>query len=185
MSKYKSPIGGSGKRTTNQFYRSGISSLLSRIEKLEHQVFCCSDDTAGVIDITTATYQANATTEDGVHYIFNKADGITLTLPEATAANIGWNCTVSIGTTGSSSLIINTARTTDLYTGGAMLVDPDTATDMNFFQPDVSDDDAITMSSAARGWLAGGVLRFKIVAANRVFVDATLVGDGSLATVFS
>ena len=43
MSKYKSPIGGSGKRTTNQFYRSGISSLLSRIEKLENEAFCCKD----------------------------------------------------------------------------------------------------------------------------------------------
>ena len=43
MSKYKSPIGGSGKRTTNQFYRSGISSLLSRIEKIENEVFCCKD----------------------------------------------------------------------------------------------------------------------------------------------
>jgi hypothetical protein len=43
MSKYKSPIGGSGKRTTNLFYRSGISSLLSRIEKLENEVFCCKE----------------------------------------------------------------------------------------------------------------------------------------------
>ena len=43
MSKYKSPIGGSGKRTTNLFYRSGISSLLSRIEKLENEVYCCKD----------------------------------------------------------------------------------------------------------------------------------------------
>ena len=41
MSKYKSPIGGSGKRTTNLFYRSGIGSLLSRIEKLEYSVNCC------------------------------------------------------------------------------------------------------------------------------------------------
>ena len=44
MSKYKSPIGGSGKRTTNLFYRSGINSLLSRIEKLEHQVNCCGSE---------------------------------------------------------------------------------------------------------------------------------------------
>ena len=44
MSKYKSQGVGQNKRTTNMFYRSGISSLLSRLEKLEHQVFCCGDD---------------------------------------------------------------------------------------------------------------------------------------------
>ena len=44
MSKYRSQGVGQNKRTTNMFYRSGISSLLSRLEKLEHQVFCCGDD---------------------------------------------------------------------------------------------------------------------------------------------
>jgi hypothetical protein len=42
MSKYKSQGVGQNKRSTNMFYRSGISSLLSRLEKLENEVFCNS-----------------------------------------------------------------------------------------------------------------------------------------------
>ena len=185
MSKYKSPIGGSGKRTTNLFYRSGINSLLSRIEKLENQVFCCSDDTDNVINITSSTYQANATTEDGAHFQFNLAAGIVLTIPEATAANIGWNCTVSIGTTGTGTLTVKTGSTSDLYVGGITMVDPGTAGDMYFAVPDVSNDDQIDMQGDEEGWFAGGRLEIEIVAVNRVLASGTLIGDATLANPFA
>jgi len=79
MSKYKSPIGGSGKRTTNLFYRSGISSLLSRIEKLEHQVFCC-DDTEDMYSVDgTATLNRNTHNYSTILWAA-EADAETLTL---------------------------------------------------------------------------------------------------------
>jgi hypothetical protein len=43
MSQYKKQGAGQLKRSTNLFYRSGINSLLSRLEKLENEVFCCKD----------------------------------------------------------------------------------------------------------------------------------------------
>ena len=71
MSKYKSPIGGSGKRTTNLFYRSGISSLISRIEKLEHTVNCCNLDAdtfftlSGSTTLVRKTHNHNTILWDG------------------------------------------------------------------------------------------------------------------------
>jgi hypothetical protein len=184
MSKYRNPIGGSGKRTTNLFYRSGISSLLSRIEKLENQVFCCSDDTHKVISITTATHQANANTEDGAHFYFNRAAGVVLTIPQATADNIGWNCTVSLGTTGTGTQTIKTGSTSDLYIGGINMVDPGTAGDMYFAAPDYSNDDQIDMAAIETGWLKGGRVEIEIVGVNKVLATGTLIGDATLANPF-
>ena len=50
MSK-KLPYSGSAAKKGRNFYSSGISQLMNRIDKLEHQVFCCGDDTDEVIDI--------------------------------------------------------------------------------------------------------------------------------------
>jgi len=184
MSK-KLPYSGSAAKKGREFYSSGINRLMNRIDKLEHQVFCCSDDTDGVVNITTATYLADAKSEDGAHFQFNRAAGVVLTIPEATAANIGWNCTVSIGTTGSGTLTVKTGSTSDLYVGGILMVDPGTAGDTNFFVPDVSNDDQIDMAAIETGWLIGGRLEIEIVAANRVLATGTLIGDATLATPFA
>ena len=79
MSKYKSPIGGSGKRTTNLFYRSGISSLLTRIEKLEHEVFCCQD-TEDVFSIDGTKTLDRSTHNYSTILWAAEADAETLTL---------------------------------------------------------------------------------------------------------
>ena len=79
MSKYKSPYGGSGKRTTNLFYRSGISSLLSRIEKLEHETFCCKD-AEDVFSIDGTATLTRSTHNYGTILWAAEADAETLTL---------------------------------------------------------------------------------------------------------
>ena len=80
---------------------------------------------------------------------------------------------------------IAAGSTSDLLIGGLQLVDPITAGDTAFFQPDVSNDDEISADNNAKGRLAGGIIEVKIVAANRVFVSGTLVGDGTLETPFA
>ena len=186
MSKYRSPIGGSGKRTTNHFYRSGISSLLSRIEKLEHQIFCCSDDTDAVVDVTTATYNASAKTEDGAFFTLNRAGGITFNLPEATAANVGWNCTLAIETTFTGTFTLACGSTSDLFTGGVMIAADDGQDESFLAIPDVSNDDQLVANADTKGRLVGGTLHVKIIDANRVHISGTLHGAGAtLATPFA
>ena len=123
MSKYKSPIGGSGKRTTNLFYRSGISSLVNRIEKLEYQMFCCGDD--GLLENLTelsATAVKLGNKDSNKLFVFNTTAACTVTLPEITPDNIGWTATFIVKTNNDNISIINTAdgndTTGDIYVGG-------------------------------------------------------------------
>ncbi|QDP46428.1 MAG: hypothetical protein GOVbin1709_90 [Prokaryotic dsDNA virus sp.] len=80
MSKYKNPYGGNGgKKTTNLFYRSGISSLISRIEKIEHEVFCCKD-AEDIFSIDGTATLVRETHNYGTILWAAEADAETLTL---------------------------------------------------------------------------------------------------------
>jgi hypothetical protein len=180
----RSPYNGNGPKKGNKFYSSGFSPLLSRLDKLEHQVFCCGDDTDAVVEVAVAAYTVDSN-QDGAFFYLNLAGGITLTLPPATAANVGFNCKIAVKTKFSGTLTIITGSTSDLFEGGIMLVDPITAGDTAFFQPDLTDDYKITADADTKGRDKGGLIDIKITAANRVFVSGTLVGDGTLVTPFA
>jgi len=181
MSK-KLPYSGSAAKKGRDFYSSGINRLLNRIDKLEHQVFCCGDDTDEVIVITDPEAQIGEN-QDGAFILLDRAGGISLSLPDATAKNIGWNATVNVKTTFTGTMTISTGRTTDLFVGGINLASTTVAKSLAV-QPDVSNDDQIVADADTKGRLAGGSLTFKIVEANRVFVSGNLVGSGTVATPF-
>ena len=104
-----------------------------------------------------------------------------VTLPTAVA---GLNYTFTVGTTFTGAGQINTQNTSDLYSGFAHLFDPATATDMNRFIPDASDDDTIDLGTAGQGWLVGGIIRLVATSAAVWHCEAFLHGDGTLATPF-
>ena len=133
-----------------------------------------------VVSITDDTYSV-ASTQSGAVFTLNRAAGIVVTLPTAAA---GLQYTFIVGTTFTGAGKINTQNTSDLYSGFAMLFDPATATDMNTFIPDASDDDTIDLGSAEQGWLVGGVIRLKATTAAVWHCEAFLHGDGTLATPF-
>ena len=117
-----------------------------------------------VVSITDATYSV-ASTQSGAVFTLNRAAGI-------------------VGTTFTGAGQINTQNTSDLYSGFAMIFDPATATDMNAFIPDASDDDTIDLGTAGQGWLVGGIIRLKATTAAVWHCEAHLHGDGTLATPF-
>ena len=133
-----------------------------------------------IVDITAATYTV-ASTQSGAVFTLNRAAGIVVTLPTAAA---GLNYTFIVGTTFTGAGQINTGNTDDLYSGFAHLFDPATATDMNTFIPDASDDDTIDLGTAGQGWLVGGIIRLKATTAAVWHCEAFLHGDGTLATPF-
>jgi hypothetical protein len=126
MSKYRSQGVGQNKRTTNMFYRSGISSLLSRLEKLEHQVFCCDDRgikedyvTHGAGPTLVSEQQSNST------ILLDSPDGSTastVTLPKITADNLGLKYKFIVKTANTGGYTIQTGdgdnTTGDLFVGG-------------------------------------------------------------------
>jgi len=135
---------------------------------------------SNVSSITDATKSVEST-DSGTVYTLNRAAGIVVTLPTAVA---GLNYTFIVGTTFTGAGQINTDNASDLFSGFAHLFDPATATDMNTFIPDASDDDTIDLGSAAQGWLVGGIIRLKATTAAVWHCEAFLHGDGSLATPF-
>jgi len=135
---------------------------------------------SNISSITDATKSVEST-DSGTVYTLNRAAGIVVTLPTAVA---GLNYTFIVGTTFTGAGQINTDNASDLFSGFAHLFDPATATDMNTFIPDASDDDTIDLGSAAQGWLVGGIIRLKATTAAVWHCEAFLHGDGSLATPF-
>ena len=133
-----------------------------------------------VVSIEDATYSV-ASTQSGAVFTLNRAAGIVVTLPTAAA---GLQYTFIVGTTFTGAGKINTQNTSDLYSGFAMIFDPATATDVNVFIPDASDDDTIDLGEAAQGWLVGGIIRLKATTAAVWHCEAHLHGDGTLATPF-
>ena len=138
---------------------------------------------ANVVTITDATYTVTAA-ESGTTFIFSRADGIVVTLPELTAAASGEQYTFIVGTTFSGAGQINTGATADLYTGFAIMSDPGTAGDTNTFIPDQSDDDTIDLGAIEQGWLSGGMITLTAQSATRWHCAAYLLGDATLATPF-
>ena len=138
---------------------------------------------APVVTITTATYTVTAA-QSGTTFIFSRAAGIVVTLPELTAAASGEQYTFIVGTTFTGAGKINTAAAADLYSGFAIMSDPGTAGDTNTFIPDQSDDDTIDMGAIEQGWLSGGMITLTAQSATRWHCAAYLLGDATLATPF-
>ena len=138
---------------------------------------------APVVTITTATYAVTAA-QSGTTFIFSRAAGIVVTLPELTAAASGEQYSFIVGTTFTGAGQINTGATADLYSGFAILSDPATAGDTNTFIPDQSNDDTIDLGAIEQGWLSGGLITLTAQSATRWHCAAYLLGDATLATPF-
>jgi hypothetical protein len=138
---------------------------------------------ANVVTITTATYAVTAA-QSGTTFIFSRAAGIVVTLPELTAAASGEQYSFIVGTTFTGAGQINTGATADLYSGFAIMSDPATAGDTNTFIPDQSNDDTIDLGAIEQGWLSGGLITLTAQSATRWHCAAYLLGDATLATPF-
>ena len=151
-----------------------------RASKLEQNSGDYGEGVSKVQNIVSATYTVVAE-DSGTVYSLNLAAGIVVTLP---SCEVGLTYKFIVGTTFTGAGKINTAATTELYSGYANVFDPATATDMNTFIPDNSDDDTIDLGSAAQGWLVGSTVKLTCTSSTRWHCEAQLHGDGSLATPF-
>ena len=132
--------------------------------------------------ITTATKTLTAA-DSGTVFGFNKADGIVVTLPTPAAGII---YTFLVETTFTSAGQIKTATTdgTDGFLGTAFLFDTGEIGETDNFHP-ASSNDVIELGAVEQGWLTGGFIRLTGVNTTTWFVEAFLMGDGTLATPFT
>ncbi len=148
-----------------------------------------------VVSNSTAVYatpvvltQADA----GKIQLCNVATGIDFTLPAVTSSNIGMTFEFFITVEVTSNTYRWTAQSGDLLFGHVWLTDKDAATgDANAligqFRPNGSSHLVLTITGSddTQGSLVGGSLKFTAITATGWFVQGDLIGDGSLATVFS
>ncbi len=138
-----------------------------------------------IINVTAAT-KTLVLADSGSLVVFDKDDGIVLTLPEANSTNIGWFCDFFIKTTMTATLSVDASRDTDLYHGSvAIAEDGDgTAAKNKVHLPNQSSHDKLVLADATKGWIQGGYFRVEIAAANMLVVSGNLRGVGTTATPF-
>jgi hypothetical protein len=124
--------------------------------------------------------------------LLNDAAGLDFTLPAITASNLGITYRFRLLTTLSSNNYRMTAQSGDLLFGHVVIYDKDAATgDTNalfsLFRPNGSSHLVVTIGGSAdtSGRLTGGWIDFEALTATAWFVRGSLIGDGSLVTVFS
>lgn len=132
--------------------------------------------TSATLVITAANGLADA--YNGVIIPLNRAGGMTVTLPAATGSQAVY--TFLVGTTFTSSGIIQVANSTDTLNGIASVG----GTTGSVFST-LPASDTITMNGSTTGGLAGSIITVRDVAAGDYIVTANLVGSGTPATPFS
>jgi hypothetical protein len=132
--------------------------------------------------ITDAT-KTLTSADTGTVYGFNRAAGIVVTLPTP-AAGIVYKFLVETTFTGAGQIKTATTDGTDGFLGTAFLFDTGEIGETDNFHP-ASSNDVIDLGAVEQGWLTGGFITMTGVNTTTWFVEAFLMGDGTLATPFT
>ena len=131
--------------------------------------------------ITDAT-KTITSADSGTVYGFNRAAGIVVTLPTP-AAGITYKFLVETTFTGAGQIKTATTDGTDGFLGTAFLFDTGEIGETDNFHAS-SSNDIIDLGAVEQGWLTGGWINLTGVNTTTWFVEAFLMGDGTLATPF-
>ena len=132
--------------------------------------------------ITAATKTLTAA-DSGTTFGFNRAAGIVVTLPTP-AAGINYHFIVETTFTGAGQIKTATTDGTDGFLGTAFLFDTGEVGETDNFHP-ASSNDFIDLGAVEQGWLTGGFIKLTGVNTTTWWVEAFLMGDGTLATPFT
>tara|TARA_R100001530_G_scaffold46988_2_gene35308 strand:- start:24 stop:608 length:585 start_codon:yes stop_codon:yes gene_type:complete len=132
--------------------------------------------------ITDATYTVT-TAMSGTTFGFNRAAGIVATLPTP-AAGLNYKFLVETTFTGAGQIKTATTDGTDGFLGTAFLFDTGEIGETDNFHAG-SSNDVIDLGAIEQGWLTGGWINLTGVNTTTWWVEAWLMGDGTLATPFT
>ena len=131
----------------------------------------------------TAATKTLTSADTGTGFGFNRAGGIVVTLPTP-AAGIIYKFLVETTFTGAGQIKTATTDGTDGFLGTAFLFDTGEIGETDNFHP-ASSNDVIDLGAVEQGWLTGGWILLTGVNTTTWFVEAFLMGDGTLATPFT
>ena len=131
----------------------------------------------------TAATKTLVAGDSGTIFGFNRAAGIVVTLPTP-AAGIEYTFLVETTFTGAGQIKTATTDGTDGFLGTAFLFDTGEIGETDNFHP-ASSNDVIDLGQVEQGWLKGGFIKLLGVNTTTWWVQAWLMGDGTLATPFT
>lgn len=134
----------------------------------------------GIVTVAAATVTITDEAHVGQRVIFNRAAGVTATLPEATGSGNRYEFIGAVDASGSQ--IIKVADSTDVMMGTAYLGN-DSAGASCFYTADTSD--TITLDGSTRGGLKGWRVVCDDIAVNTWAVVVMSEASGAEATPFS
>lgn len=140
-----------------------------------------ADISARIVNVTTTPLAVAETTHESKLVTVNKADGVAITLPEATGG--GAKYTFLIGTTITSSATTIKVTGDDIMTGVAIICN-DSDASVSGFETGATDD-TITFNGTTTGGIKGDLVELIDVAANTWYVRVNGSATGSEATPFS
>lgn len=144
------------------------------------------DATADVSTRLVSASAATLTVTGAAHgdriVVFNRAAGVTATLPAATGSGNVYRFTTGTAVT-SNNNIIKVADATDVMSGSLYVTDQAAGTGTEFSTTTTSD--TITMNGTTSGGLVGGILTLIDIAADRYAVHGNIIATGIEVTPFS
>lgn len=134
---------------------------------------------------TTAGPQVLTVAQSGGHYGLDKADGLTVTLPEITAATVGMKFTFTILTSCTSvGYVIASGVAGDVMIGGlwgTIAAGSGAANDSEFIIASGTVN-TLTLGATTGCGLAGGSVTFTAISATQWAVSGTVLGSGVIAS---
>lgn len=137
-----------------------------------------------VVTLDAATATITRVANSGRTNLFNRAAGVTATLPAATGSGNTYRFVSGVVATG--DYVIKVADATDVFVGGIMINDiGDSSAATSDFHPTESTSDTITIAFATGGGKVGDWVEVEDIAANTWAVRGVLQGMTDPATPFS
>jgi hypothetical protein len=139
------------------------------------------------VSITTDATKTLTIDESGSLFLLNKADGIVITLPALSAANVGlwYEFQVNTSVTSNAYKISTGTQGTDFFAGQVLTVDTDTAASPVAHAGNGSTHDNMSMAGTTTGGLIGTKIRVTAISSTLWHVEGINMASGAVASLFA
>ena len=160
----------------------GELNILDGVLATAAEINRATDVSTRIVNVTDGPVAITVATHEGKIVTIDKADGITITLPDATGSGAVFK--FFIGTTvTSNTAVIKVANASDTMVGLAVVAQDAADTSVTFEASGTAD--TITLNGSTTGGIKGDFIEVIDIAADLFYVRAMLSGTGTEATPFS
>ena len=174
--------------------RVGLARVEALMENLKRELALDGASFKGAkrpVESVTAATKAVTTAESGTIFTLNRAAGITVTLPAATA---GLEYEFHIGTTFTGTLTIDAASAADTLQGHLLINDKDELGSVVALNENIDTtaialpaaaDHQIVMDANTKGRFIGGHIKYTCISDSKWIVSGVCFADGTVVTPFT